>query len=407
MPSLSRQRQPSERATLLQSRWGRVLVALTAALLVGTAAGLAALWPEATRVELPASTRAAETVRAEVTAVRRVTCQAPGQTGCRTAAARITEGADAGEVAEFGADTAGANELVEVGDQVRLLENDVPAGADAAQIPPYSFVEFERRSPLVWMAILFVVVVLALGRWRGVRSLLGLAVSLVLVVKFVVPAILSGEDAVAVAIVGALAVMLATILLAHGVGAKSLSALLGTAVSLGLVVLLSQVFVELANISGFASDQSTLLAVGQDQLSLHGLVIAGMVIAALGVLDDVTVSQASTVMALRAADPTQGLRRLYSSALSVGRDHVAATVNTLVLAYVGASLPTVLLFSLAGTSFGDAANNEAVAQSIVATLAGSIGLIAAVPITTALAALFATRLPQSVVAGSAHAGHHH
>jgi len=156
-----------------------------------------------------------------------------------------------------------------------------------------------------------------------------------------------------------------------------------------------------------ASDQSVLLAVGQEQVSLRGLVLAGMVIGALGVLDDVTVSQASAVMALRAADPRQGARELYRRALSIGRDHVAATVNTLVLAYVGAALPTVLLFSVAGTSFGEVVNNEAVAQEIVATLVGSIGLIAAVPLTTGLAAMLAARLPAASVERAAAPSHAH
>src|SRR5829696_3023408 len=249
--------------------------------------------------------------------------------------------------------------------------------------------------------------VVVLGRWRGLRSLIGLAISLLIVAKFIVPAILSGHDAVAVAIVGALAIMLVTILLTHGIGAKSLAAVLGTTLSLVLTIALAELFTGLSNLSGFASDQATLLTVGQEQLSFHGLIVAGMVIGALGVLDDVTVSQASTVMALRATDPTQRFRELYSRALSVGRDHVTATVNTLVLAYVGAALPTVLLFSVAGMSFGDALNTESIAQDVVATLVGSIGLIAAVPITTALAAIFAIRLSTADIAQAADGHHHH
>ena len=128
-------------------------------------------------------------------------------------------------------------------------------------------------------------------------------------------------------------------------------------------------------------------------VSLEGLVLAGIVIGALGVLDDVTVSQASAVMALQRANPAQGFGQLYRGGLTVGRDHVAATVNTLVLAYVGASLPILLIFAVGETPFADAVNREAVAEQIVATLVGSIGLIAAVPVTTALAALLAARQP--------------
>jgi uncharacterized membrane protein len=134
---------------------------------------------------------------------------------------------------------------------------------------------------------------------------------------------------------------------------------------------------------------------------------AGMVIGALGVLDDVTVSQASAVMALRRANPAQTARQLYHGALAVGRDHVAATVNTLVLAYAGASLPVLLLFSVGDTPFSEAVNNEAVAANIVATLVGSIGLIAAVPLTTGLAALLAVHLSPDELETEGHAGHAH
>jgi uncharacterized membrane protein len=393
-------------ASLLSTSWGRALVGLAVAMMAATGLGLALLWPENSRVKPDAPIPNVEATRAEVTVVRAVPCQAPGQRNCRTASARLLEGPNRDETAEFEANAAGNNALVEIGDEVLLYENVVPEGADAAATPRYSFADFERRAPLLWLALGFVAVVVVLGKWRGVRSLIGLAISLAVVAKFILPAILDGRDAVAVAVVGAAAVMLVTIFIAHGIGPMSLAAVLGTAVSLGLAVLLAVVFTDLANLSGLSSEQGTLLVVGQDQLSLRGLVLAGMVIAALGVLDDLTVSQASAVMALRAADPAMGVRALYLRALSVGRDHVAATVNTLVLAYVGASLPTVLLFTVVGTSFGDAVNSETVAQDVVATLVGSIGLIAAVPVTTALAAFFATRLPSSVVAASG-AQHHH
>jgi uncharacterized membrane protein len=199
--------------------------------------------------------------------------------------------------------------------------------------------------------------------------------------------------------------MLLTITLAHGFGAQTVAAVLGTTASLGLTIGLAELFSKAANLSGLASEQSTLLLAGQDNLSLHGLVLAGFIVGALGVMDDVTVSQSSTVMALRRANPLLRTRALYREAVVVGRDHVAATVNTLVLAYVGASLPLVLLFSVAGTSVGEALNTEAVAQEVVGTLVGSIGLVVAVPLTTGLAAVLAARLPVSALA-SAH-GHSH
>jgi len=197
--------------------------------------------------------------------------------------------------------------------------------------------------------------------------------------------------------------MFATMALAHGVGPKSVAAALGTTAALLLTAGLAILFTELANITGFSSEEATLLQGIAGELSLEGLVLAGIVIAALGVLDDLTISQASSVMALRRANPTHGARDLYRAAIAIGRDHVAATVNTLVLAYVGASLPVLLVFSVGGIPFADAINREAVSQQVIGTLVGSIGLIAAVPLTTAIAAALASR----VVPDAADAGHGH
>jgi uncharacterized membrane protein len=187
--------------------------------------------------------------------------------------------------------------------------------------------------------------------------------------------------------------MLLTIPLVHGGGAKSLAACLGTATALLLTLGLADLFTRLAHLSGLTTDEAVYLQTST-HVSIRGLLLAGMVIGSLGVLADTTVTQASTVLALRRANPELGFRALAGHATAVGRDHIAATVNTLVLAYTGAALPILIIFSIGGTSFGAAVNSEAVAEAIVATLVGSIGLIAAVPATTALAALLALRLPE-------------
>jgi uncharacterized membrane protein len=209
------------------------------------------------------------------------------------------------------------------------------------------------------------------------------------------------------ALVGALAVMVVTIVLSHGVGLKSIAAVLGTAGALLLTTVLAMVAVRGTDITGFSDEQAVLLLAGtKGGLSLQALVVAGMVIGALGVLDDVTVSQASTVLALRRANPALGFARLFGEALAVGRDHLGATVNTLVLAYAGAALPVLLIFNTSHTPFADAVNREPVAAQIVAMLVGSIGLIAAVPLTTAIAALLASRMPADAVPEEHH-GHAH
>jgi uncharacterized membrane protein len=227
--------------------------------------------------------------------------------------------------------------------------------------------------------------------WKGVRALAGLGLSLVIVVGFIVPAILDGRSPEGVAIVGALAIMLVTIPLAHGLGPATVAACLGTSGSLLLTLGLASLFTELAHLTGLSSEEAIYVRATSGDVSLQGLLLAGMVIGALGVLDDVTITQASTVLALRQANPNLGTAALFRGALGVGHDHIAATVNTLFLAYAGASLPVLLIFNLSGTSFSDALNSEAVAAEVVATLVGSIGLIAAVPVTTAIASLLATR----------------
>jgi uncharacterized membrane protein len=243
-----------------------------------------------------------------------------------------------------------------------------------------------------------------LGRWHGVRALAGLGLSLVIVTGFLVPSILDGHPPLAAALVGGLAVMVVTLILAHGLGLTSLAAMLGTAAALALTALLALLAVRAANITGLSSEQSTLLiaGIGQD-ISLQGLVLAGMVVGALGVLDDVTVAQASTVLALRRANDQLGFRRLFGGALAVGRDHLGATVNTLVLAYAGAALPVLLIFHTSATPFTEAVNREPVAEQLVAMLVGSIGLIAAVPLTTAVAAALAAALPVAAIP----TGHQH
>jgi uncharacterized membrane protein len=231
-------------------------------------------------------------------------------------------------------------------------------------------------------------------------------VSLVIVVEFIVPAILHGSSPLAVAVVGAFAVMLVMMPLSYGFGAKAMAAWLGTAISLLIAAGLATVFSHAAHLSGAASDESVYLGASQSGLSLQGLLVAGMVIGALGVLVDLTVSQASTVIALRRANPSLGFSGLFRGALDVGHDHIAATVHTLVFAYAGAALPVLLIFSVGSTSFTDAVNGEAVSDEVIAALVGSIGLIASMPITTALAAVLATRMSDRQLAdehGHAHA----
>ena len=390
-------------ALLLRTTVGKLVVAAVAALFAAAAIGLVVLWPEDGKDVGLGGTASTRTQQAEVTGSRPIDCRNPDADGCRHVGIELRSGPHAGERSFLTLGDAGPAPDLDSGAQLRVVTNEIPAGAEPGAVDPYALVEVDRRSSMLWLLLAFAGLVIVFGRLRGALALVGLGVSVLIVVEFVIPALLDDKPPVAVALVGAFAVMLVTIALAHGLGPKSLAAILGTGASLVATVLLALLFTNVADLTGFSSEEATLLQANDPTLSLTGLVIAGILIGALGVLDDVTVSQASTVMALRRANPTQRARELYRGALSVGRDHVAATVNTLVLAYAGASLPILLVFGIADTEFADTINREAVAEQVIAMLVGSIGLILAVPVTTALAATLATRLPaKEVSAGAPH-----
>jgi uncharacterized membrane protein len=253
------------------------------------------------------------------------------------------------------------------------------------QPPFYNIRDLERTRPMLVLVAVFMLAVVAFGRWQGVRSLIGLALSFAVIVGFVVPAILRGRSPVAVALVGAMAIMLLSLYLSHGMGRKTTAAVVGTGLALVLTGALTAGFVAATSLTGLASEDALDASFLAGGLSFRGLLMAGIILGGLGVLDDVTMSQASLVFELRRADPTASFAQLVTGALAVGRDHIAATVNTLFLAYAGASLPLLVLFTTSGDSLGTVATSEVVAVEIVRSLCGSIGLIAAVPLTTVLA----------------------
>jgi uncharacterized membrane protein len=399
---------------LLRTPAGRAAAALATTLVIGVAAGLVLLWPGESGLA-PPQTGIGDVVRADVVEVTRGGCEDWGGPGCRVATIELRSGPAKGRRSSITLPNDRLAPQITPGKHIRVART-VPSGLDPAVVDrlpiddpsqqPFAFIDFERASPLLLLGIAFAGLVILLGGWHGARALMGLVLSLAIVVEFLVPAIIAGHPPLLVALVGSLAVMIVTVGVSHGAGLKSIAAMLGTATALGLTAGLALFTVRATDISGFSSEEATLLLSGAGDISLQGLVIAGIVIGALGVLDDVTVSQASTVLALRRADAAMGFRRLFTEALAVGRDHLGATVNTLVLAYAGAALPVLLIFNTNRVPFGEAINREPVAEQIVAMLVGSIGLIAAVPLTTAVAAALATRLPSSAVPIDDHAHVH-
>lgn len=372
----------------------RLLVYVMVPLLIAIVAGLALLWPG--KVESDAfsdSITATDFVGATVTAAPRGPCEgteAVAEITCTAATVRISEGPDKGDAIELPqeADTNGAR--LEVGDHIVLAYY-----ADAGEGFEYAYADRERRPPLLALGVVFAIAVIALGRWKGLRALAGVAVSLAILAAFILPALLEGRSPVLIALVGGSAIAVIALYLAHGVNVGSTIALIGAFASLALVGLLAWGFVELTAMTGRAAEEAATLQVLASQVQLKGLVLAGIVIGTLGVLDDVTVLQVSAVWELHHANPDMSRVELYRSAIRIGRDHIASTVNTLVLAYAGASLPLFLLLTQAHQSLSDTANSEVIGTEIVRTLVGSIGLVASVPITTILATWAITQRQRS------------
>jgi uncharacterized membrane protein len=269
-------------------------------------------------------------------------------------------------------------------------------GGDANDGGSYQLVDFQRDVPLALLAALFAIVVLVLGRWQGLKALLALGLSFAVLALFVLPAIIAGESPLLVAIVGAGLIMFAVLYLTHGLTARTSTAVLGTMVSLTLIGVLGALWAAFGKLTGLDDDTSALVGLLDRPIDTRGLLLAGVVIGALGVLDDVTVTQTSAVWELRAANPSLSRLELYNAALRIGRDHVASAVNTLVMAYAGAALPLLLYSSIAGVGLGNILTSQVIAQEVVRTLVGSIGLVAAVPVTTFLAAAVAATEPAPV-----------
>ncbi|HLT69001.1 MAG TPA: YibE/F family protein [Acidimicrobiales bacterium] len=345
--------------------------------------GVIAFWPRGEAPDLGdlPNTYVDATV-VEVTTDRCLDPEIAAPNDCRMVTAELTSGEDAGDIVEFAVPATAFDvpELV-AGDEVVLL--DVPTSPAPYR---YSFSDFQRETPMLWLAGAFVVVVVVFGRWQGVRALLGLGASVAVLVAFLVPALLRDEPAVQVALAATVVVAFLALYLAHGPNLATTVALAGTLLSLALTSALAFAVAAATQLSGLADDRARTLRVTAEALDLRGLLVAGIVVGALGVLDDVTVSQVSLVNALRRANPGLPPRVLYREALQVGRDHVASTVNTLVLAYAGASLPLLLFFAQGNQPVGRLLTSEVIAVEVVRMLVGSIGLVASVPITTALAA---------------------
>ncbi len=302
-------------------------------------------------------------------------------TDCQLVTATVTSGPTKGESAYLEArDIDFAIPVLHASDHVVLRYTPT------SPVPyQYSFADFQRAKPIAALVALFTIVVLVIGRGLGLRSLIGLAASLAIILSFALPSLLRANNALAVALVTTVAIAFIALYVAHGINAATTVALMGTLVSLGVIVALAAIFISWAKLTGLSDESAQVLRVTASAIDPRGLLLAGTVIGALGVLDDITVTQVAAVVELRATNADLDTTTLYRRAIRIGRDHIASTVNTLILAYVGASLPLALYFTQSGQRASRVATREVVAAEIVRTLAGSIGLVLAVPVTTALA----------------------
>lgn len=354
-------------------------------LVLATVVGLVLLWPDGDlRIAAPGAD--VERGTAEVQSIGIEPCR-QAVDGCQLARVELLSGPGAPGTADALLPYGSAAPEVAPGD--RIIVSYAEAGPEGEQ---YAFQDFDRGPPLLTLTLLFAVGVLALSRWRGIGALASLAYSLVLIVVFTLPAIMEGSSPLAVAVVTAAAIMLVTLYLSHGFNIRSTVAMLGTLVSLILIGVLGWIFTGVGHFTGVVDEGSQYIAGIASQVDLRGLLLAGLVIGALGVLDDVTVTQTWAVWELADVDPDATARSLFVRAMRIGRSHAASTVNTLVLAYVGATLPLMLVFSALDLPFGIAVSQEIVAQEVVRGLVGGLGILAAVPVTTAIAAFVAGRL---------------
>jgi uncharacterized membrane protein len=372
------------------------VVVILLPLIFATVVGMILLWPSGDGPQFEGAQRADATILDIQECAQPVDAQ-PSE-ACLDATVRIDSGPDQGIDVVVPMPFGEGAPVFEPGDAVVIA-----AAADQPIESRYELIDQQRAWPLFALAVTFAVAVIALSRWRGLAALASLALSVVILIVFVLPALLDGQPPLAVAVVGASAIMICTLYLSHGVSLRTSVSLLGTLISLSLTGLLGLLFTTVGRFTGLADDSASYLAALGESIDLRGVLLAGLVIGALGVLDDVTVTQTAAVWELADADPAASRRTLFSAGLRIGREHVSAAVNTLVLAYAGASLTLLLLFVGSGQGPLDTVTTELVAQEVVRALVGGLGIVAAVPVTTMIAALVVRERPRVARVRRAHA----
>ena len=387
-------RPPDPAAVARRRRAVRLMLVVLVPIGVATLLGLFLLWPssgqtaaqQAAESFMPPGTTYPEATIAslETYECAEATGNAPAQ-ACAQAVMVIAEGESAGDYVQVDLPPEVVAEGVEVGDEL-VLNRD--PGVETGEVT-YNFQDFPRGTPIVVLALAFTAVVGAVARLRGLLALLGLGVAFVVLLQFMLPALLDGGPPVWVSLVGSSAIMFVVLYLAHGFSARTTTALLGTLFGLALSAVLGAVAVAVARLTGFSSEETIQLQTFDPSLDFSGLVLAALVVAGLGILNDVTITQASAVWQLHEASPAAGWLELFRRGMAIGRDHIASTVYTIVFAYAGASLPLLLLFEIYQRPFWTTLTSSEVGEQVIGTLVAGIALVLAVPVTTLIGALVA------------------
>ncbi|MCM0620418.1 YibE/F family protein [Nocardioides bruguierae] len=366
-----------------------MLLALIAVALLAALAGTVRLWPESSAVaavdDLAGSTAPGTTyVTGRVVTVQEP-CADQSQVGDGCGALRVTVDGESSPVVVPAAAEVLASGLAS-GDEVELLRTQ-PQG-DGGQAT-YAYYATDRDAALLWLLVLFVVVAVAVARLRGLMAIVGLTVSGLVLWQFTLPALLTGENGVAVALCTATLILVVVLYTTHGLSWRTSTALLGTLAGVLMVLGLGEAWMRLAALTGVSDESTALLGAYASDLDYRGLLACALVIAGLGILNDVTITQTSAVWELRGAAPGLPRTALFSRGMRIGRDHIASTIYTIVFAYAGGALAVLMLLYLYDRPLLDLVSTEQLAEEIVRTLTGAVGLMLAVPVTTALAAVLA------------------
>ena len=399
--------EPTAQSIAARRKANRILAAVLIPLTLLTLAAMAALWPSGSREGLTLANpyAAAPGVTFDTGRIQRVVTESCSQATAQNPQQGSQDGAQNGEGSQcmfaFTEPDKGGNPVkvvinpdiakshgVRVGDNIRYLNLSNAQGASAAQgSPSYIFVDFVRTMPIILLAVLYALVVVAVARWRGLRALIGLVGAYFVLVSFMLPGLVEGKPPLLLALVGSTVIMIGVLYFAHGFSARTSTALLGTIFGLGITALLAAWATDAANLAGVGNHDAATLTNISGSISISGIILCGLIISGLGVLNDVTITQSSAVWELYELAPATSARKLFTSAMRIGRDHIASTVYTIAFAYAGAALPILIIVMLYDRPLGEALTSAELSEEVIRTLVGSIGLVLAIPVTTLVAVL--------------------